>query len=151
MTQTRPPEQRRNSFDDQDLAQIIERIEAAKAKEAETKATAAADRKRTIKVIEAEAKNVGIPLKSLRKTLKVRALQQKIEAEVEGVPDNEIEVFYDMQGQSSWLKPAEGSTAKSDVQIAAERRIEVIQKITDAEAEEGAAALDELAGNEAVH
>jgi len=151
MTQTRPPEQRRNSFDDQDLAQIIERIEAAKAKEAETKATAAADRKRTIKVIEAEAKNVGIPLKSLRKTLKVRALQQKIEAEVEGVPDSEIEVFYDMQGQSSWLKPDEGSKAKSDVQVAAERRIAAIQKITDEEAKAGTDALNQLAGNETVN
>ena len=141
-------EQRRNQYSDEDLAQIIERIEAAKEKEADTKATAAADRKRTIKVIEAEAKNVGIPLKSLRKTLKVRALQQKIEAEVEGVPDNEIEVFYDMQGQSSWLEPADGSAAKSDVQVAAQRRIAAIQRITDEEAAAGAKVLDELAGGQ---
>lgn len=149
MADTKPVEQRRNSFDDSDLAQVIERIEAAKAKEADTKATAAADRKRTIKVIEAEAKNVGIPLKSLRKTLKVRALQQKIEAEVQGVPDNEIELFFDMQGQSSWLAPDEGHPTESDAQIAARRRIAEIQKVTDVEQAEGAAALDELAG--AVH
>ena len=141
------PELKRNGYSDEDLDQIVQRIEEAKDIEADEKSAASDKRKRAIKIIEAEAKNVGVLIPSLRKLIKVRTLQRKIKAEVDGVPKDEIEVFSDMQGQLTFLRPV--NDGETDAQVAARERIAQIARISEAEQEEGAAVLDELGG--AVH
>lgn len=142
----RPPEQRRNSYAPEDLDQLVKRRDKALEVERDEKKLATDKRKRAIKIIEAEAKNVGIPLKSFRKLLKVRDYQAKIAETVEKVPDDEIEVFADMNGQLAFLKPEK--PGETDVQIAARQRIAEIQKITDEEQQAGQEALDELASGQ---
>lgn len=149
MTTTRPPEQKRNGYAPEDLDQLVKRRDEAMSVERDEKEAASAKRKRAIKIIEAEARNVGVPLKSFRKLLKVRDLQAKIAEAVDKVPDDEIEVFADMNGQLAFLKPEQ--PGETDVQIAARQRIAEIQKITDEEQQAGADALNQLAGSETVN
>jgi hypothetical protein len=144
---SKPAEQKRNSWSDEDLEQLVQRRDEAMQEERDAKEAASDKRKRAIKIIEAEAKNVGVPLKSFRKLVKVRDLEAKLKAEVETLPEDEIEVFADMQGQLSFLKPVKiGETA---AQVAARLRTDEIARITEQEQAEGEAALAELAG--AVH
>jgi hypothetical protein len=137
-------EQRRNGFDDDDLAQVVERIDAAKETEREEKQAASDKRKRAIKIIEAEAKNVGIPLASLRRLIKVRDLQTKLKAEVGKLPEDELEVFSDMEGQLSFLRPV--SVLETPGMVAVRLRQAEIAAVTEAEQAEGEKALAELAG-----
>lgn len=139
-----PPEQKRNGYDDSDLHQIVERIDEAKATERDEKKAASDKRKRAIKIIEAEAKNVGVPLASLRKLIKVRELQAKLKAEVDKLPEDEIEVFADMEGQLSFLRPV--TIDETPGQVAARQRIAEIAAINELEQAEGEKALAELAG-----
>lgn len=133
---------RRNSYDDEDLKQIVERIEAAHQKKQDAVDLASSDCKRTIKVIEAEAKNVGIPIKLLKKSLRIRKLEQKIADEVDGVSAVDIEVFTDMQGQMSFLKPVDEHPGDTPAQVAARRKM-----AEDAERE----AEEQVAGEEALN
>lgn len=141
---SKPVEQIRNGFDDDDLRQIVERIDEAKATERDEKKAASDKRKRAIKIIEAEAKNVGVPLASLRKLIKVRDLEAKLKAEVEGLPEDEIEVFADMEGQLSFLRPINADETPG--QVAARQRIADLAAINEVEQAEGEKALAELAG-----
>jgi uncharacterized protein (UPF0335 family) len=95
-------EQRKNGYEDSDALQIIERIEEMEAKKKSIMAAAmseCAQVSKKIKDVFGEAKQVNIPLQPLRATLKRRALERKIEAIDETIPDDLVDVYEDMTGQ----------------------------------------------------
>ncbi len=136
-----PKEQKRNGYSDEDLAQIVERMDGAEeTRDAAIKA-AKDDYKREIKKIEAEAKAVNVLLGPLKVARKVQKLERQIEAATEKVKEDEIEVFTDMLGQMSFLPP-EGD--ESPGEVAARNRRAEIAEVTEQEQAEGAAVLEEL-------
>lgn len=155
MTNPRPPEQRRNTYEDADFAQVIAEIEEMDEEIASIKATAAGKvggvKTRKANRIKIAKQELGIPSDVLKAVLQQRGLERQMQALAGGVPDDLIEVFEDASGQFSLFKPAEGKKAKPAAQAAAEQRAAEIQKITDEEAAEGEAALNELAGGETVN
>lgn len=143
----RPPEQKRNGYSDEDLAQINERLDAAEEKRDGAVRSAKDAFKREVKVIEAEAKSVNILVGALKIARKVRGIEATLSAEIAKIKRDEIEVFHDMYGQMSFLKPADGETA---AQAAARKHADDVAEVTEREQADGEAVLDELAG-EAVH
>ncbi|MGV8950104.1 MAG: hypothetical protein ACOH2M_03300 [Cypionkella sp.] len=143
---SKPAEQRPNGFDAQDAEQIMQRYRDLKIEKQDGQRLASEKYKRGMTVLITEAKNVGMLERSLRKMFKVDDLQHQIQAAVNSVPENEIEVFADLAGQLSFLKPEKAG--ESDAQIAARNRIAEIQKVTDEEQQAGA---DALANLTAVH
>lgn len=135
-------EQKRNGFDAEDAEQIMQRYRDLKAEKADGQRAVTEKYKRGMTVLITEAKNVGMLERSLRKMFKVDDLQHQIQAAVNSVPENEIEVFADLAGQLSFLKPEKAG--ETDAQIAARNRIADIQKVTDEEQAAGAEALDSL-------
>jgi len=97
----------KNSAEDDDVRQIIDEIEAAFEREADAKADAAETRKREVKAAKARAKQLGILLESLDAQLKVRKLERKILEVAEKVPEEQIEVFEEYNGQFSFLSPTD--------------------------------------------
>lgn len=133
-------------YSDDDLAQINQRLDEAEEKRDEAIKKAKDTYKRTVKVIEAEAKGLNILMRPLKAARKVQRLEREIEAATGRVKDDEIEVFTDMLGQMSFLPPTDGESAG---EVAAKKRAERIAKVTAEEQAQGAAVLDEMAG--AVH
>lgn len=134
----------KNSASDEDVLAIVEEIEQAYATESEAKAEASKNRKREVQAAENRGKSLGILPESLKAVLAVRKLQKQIEARVDKLPPNQVEVFEDYLGQLSFLKPAAKDEAPA--KVAARRTKKRIQETTAAEQEEGAKVLDELAG-----
>ena len=93
-------------YSDEDLSQINQRLDEAEKKRDEAIQKAKDAYKRTVKVIEAEAKQVGVLMRPLKAARKVQRLEREIEAATARVKDDEIEVFTDMLGQMSFLPPA---------------------------------------------
>lgn len=151
----RPPEQRKNGYEDADFKTVISEIEEMH-EEIESVMASARGRVSGIKTriknrIKIADKQLQIPPDVLRAVLSQRKLERQIENLAESVPDDLIEVFEDAAGQFSLFKPDDGEDAKPAAQAAAEKRKADIQKVTDEEQAQGAAALDELAGGEAAH
>lgn len=152
---TRPPEQRKNGYEDADFKTVISEIEEMH-EEIESVMASARGRVSGIKTriknrIKIADKQLQIPPDVLRAVLSQRKLERQIENLAASVPDDLIEVFEDAAGQFSLFKSDDGEDAKPAAQAAAEKRKADIQKVTDEEQAQGAAALDELAGGEAVH
>lgn len=142
----RPPEQKPNGYQDEDLQQIIDEIEGLKDEKTSIMAEAAGRCSGIAKKIanaKKTAKALGIPTRSLNALLKVRDLERKIDAASKDVPEDEIELFADMTGQFSFLKPEKGQTA---AQAAATSATEAAAAHHQAEQEAGARVLDELTG-----
>jgi uncharacterized protein (UPF0335 family) len=137
-------ELRRNGYSDEDLAQLVERREAAQQAAKDEKDAAAAKLKRQLKMIDAEAKSVGVAIKPFHKICRVRKLEKELAAEVETVGATDIELFADMHGQMSFLKPEKPGDTATDVAIRRAREQSAEDKAK--EQAEGAAALNELAG-----
>lgn len=135
-------------YSDEDLSQINQRLDEAEKKRDEAIQKAKDAYKRTVKMIEAEAKQVGVLMRPLKAARKVQRLEREIEAATNRVKDDEIEVFTDMLGQMSFLPPAKDETPG---EIAARKRAEKIAETTAREQAEGADVLNGLAGAEAVH
>lgn len=146
---------KRNGYADEDFAQVIAEIEEMDEEIASIQATAAGKiggvKTRKSNRIKIAKQELGIPTDVLKAVLKQRDLERKLQKLAGGVPDDLIEVYEDASGQFSLFKAEEGKPAKPAAQAAAEQRAAEIQKITDEEQAEGAAALDELAGGEAMH
>src|SRR5690606_4491832 len=146
---------KRNGYADEDFAQVIAEIEEMDEEIASIQATAAGKiggvKTRKSNRIKIAKQELGIPTDVLKAVLKQRDLERKLQKLAGGVPDDLIEVYEDASGQFSLFKAEEGHPAKPAAQAAAEQRAAEIQKITDEEQAEGAAALDELAGGEAMH
>lgn len=149
MTQ-RPPEQRKNSYNYEDFAQVIAEIEEMDEEIASIQATAAGKvggvKTRKSNRIKIAKQQLGIPTDVLKAVLKQRDLERKIKTLTTGVPDDLIEVYADAAGQFSFLKPDEEHPQDNAAQVAARQRQAEVQKVTEKEQAEGAAALDELAG-----
>jgi len=82
-----------------------------------------------------------------------RAYEAKKAKRAAKIPADKIELFVDYLGQFSWLKPEDGDEPAGDLSVAeraARKRSADIANVTEAEQAEGAAVLDELAG-EALH
>lgn len=155
MTQTRPAKPKANSYEDSDFLQVIQEIEEMDDEIVTIQATAAgkiggvktrkANRKKIAK------QELGIPTKVLEAVLKQRSLERQIAKISAGVPDDEVELYADAAGQFSFLKPDAEHPQDNAAQVAARQRQAEIQKITDEEAAEGEAALNELTGGETVN
>ena len=160
MTDQRPPEQLRNSADEDDFLQALQEVEAIdpEADEArddprERMATIRERKKRKIKML---CQELGIDREVFDAMLADRAEDRAYEAKkakrAKKIPDTKIELFLDSLQQFSWLPPVEdGAEPETPAERAARERIEAIQKITDQEQADGAAALDELASSESLH
>jgi hypothetical protein len=148
MTSTRPPEQRKNSYEDSDFAQVLGEIEEMDDEIATIQATAAGKiggvKTRKANRIKIAKQELGIPSDVLKTVLKQRGLERQIAKLTAGVPDDLIEVYADAAGQFSFLKPDETHPRDNAAQVAARQRQAEIQKVTDEEQAEGAAALDSL-------
>lgn len=128
-------------YDDDDLRQINERIDAALETERDEKKVSSDKRKRAVKMAEAEAKSLGIDVAALRKARRLTALQKAIEDETASVKDNAIELVGDMVSViSEWGDTPLGAF----VEDAIEKRLDAAAENAEAEQAEGAAVLDEL-------
>ena len=152
-------EQLRNSASDEDWLQALQEVEAIAAeideeKEA-SKARIATIKDRQKRKVEMLCRELGMDKEVFKAMLADRAEDRKYEAakakRAAKIPDSKVEVFLDALGQFSWLPPAEGAEPETPAERAARERIEAIQRVTDQEQAEGAAALDELASSESVH
>lgn len=145
---SKPAEQRRNSYDDADFAQVIAEIEEMDEEIASIQATAAGKiggvktrKSNRIKIAKAE---LGIPSDVLKAVLKQRDLERKLQKLAGGIPDDLIEVYEDASGQFSLFRAEAGQPAKPAAQMAAEQQAASVQAATDADAEVGAAVFDQL-------
>ena len=141
-------EQRKNGYDD-DFRTVIQEIEDAD-DEAETVMATARGKvsgirtrqKNRIKIAKQE---LNIPSDVLRAVLKQRKLERKLKMLAESVSDDLVEVYVDASGQFSLF----GASDEPAAQVAAREHQSDIEKITEAEQQEGENVLNELAG--AVH
>ncbi|WDR03649.1 hypothetical protein PSQ19_06145 [Devosia algicola] len=146
-------EQKKNGYEDADFLQVVEELEEMD-DECETISATARGKigavktrqKNRIKIAKVE---LGIPSDVLKAVMKQRKLERQIAKISAGISDDQIELYADAAGQFSWLKPDADHATENAAQTAARQRKADIQKITDQEQADGAAALDELAG--AVH
>lgn len=148
-------EQLKNSADDDDFRQALEEIEGIDTEADEAKedhrsklATIRERKKRKIKMLCTE---LGMDRDVFEAMLADRAEDRKYQSakarRVLKIPDAKIELFMDSLNQFSWLPPVEpepGAKPETVAERATRERIESINKITEAEAAEGAEALDQL-------
>lgn len=147
----RPVEQRKNGYEDSDFRDIINEIEGFKAEQAEIRASAAGKCSalaKRIKNSKATAKALGIPLAIVNASLKARDLERQLQDVADSIPDDLAEVWVDASGQFSMFAPADGEDASenSAATAAAKRRADAARAHHEAEQAEGAAVLDDLAG-----
>jgi len=143
----RPPEQKRNGYDDDDLRQIYERRVAAKQKRDAAISEARAACKRELKVIEAEGKAVGVLPDALKRTEAILHAQAVLQAEAAKTKPDEIELVEDMVkvlGGFADTPLGSAALAAVDAEKVAQAKFEA------AEQADGEAVLDELA-SESVH
>jgi len=159
MTQ-RPPEQLKNSADDQDWIQALEDVEEITVDEAgaerdKHRKAAAAIREKAKRKIKMLCQELGMDLEVFKAKLEERAEDRahyaKKQKRAERMPDTKIEYWADVSGQYNWLPPGDEPETVGQPETFAERanreRIEAIQKVTDEEQEAGSEALNELAGS----
>lgn len=144
----RPPEQKKNGYDDSDFQQVLDEIEELEAEKVTIRAKAAGDCSSIAKKIEnakKTAKNLGIPTKTLSTVLKTRRLERQIQELADGVPEDEVELYLDAIGQFSWLKPEEGDgPVFTAAEVAAKKRADAVAEVTEKEQAEGEEALKDL-------
>lgn len=148
-----------NAADDDDFRQALEEVEGIDTEADEKKeahrsemATIRERKKRKIKML---CQELGMDRDVFEAMLadraEDRAYQAKKAKRAKKIPDAKIELFLDSLQQFSWLPPVEDDARpETPAERTARERIEAINAITEAEQAEGAAALDELAG-EQVH
>jgi hypothetical protein len=148
-------EQRRNSYEPEDLAKLVGEVENLREDTqdilASARGKAGNNKKREQNLIKMAEKELGIPPKIIRATLKQRDLERQLQKNAESVGDDLVEMYVEASGQMSMFKPVEGVTVSTPGEAAAVAARTAIQKITDEEAAAGAEALDQLASAEAVH
>jgi hypothetical protein len=148
-------EQRRNSYEPEDLAKLVGEVENLREDTqdilASARGKAGNNKKREQNLIKMAEKELGIPPKIIRATLKQRDLERQLQKNAESVGDDLVEMYVEASGQMSMFKPVEGVTVSTPGEAAAVAARTAIQMITDEEAAAGAEALDQLASAEAVH
>lgn len=146
--------QKKNSYEDSDFQQILDEIEGFEDDKVTIRAKSAGECSAIAKKIEAAKKtgvNLGIPKSTLTATLKTRKLERKLKDIIEGVNDDEVELFEDAIGQFSLFKPTKSEKGKTGTQIAASRATAEAKKNQQAEQVEGAAVLDDAVSGPKVH
>ena len=148
MSKPQPKKPKANSYEDADFLQVLQEIEEADDEIETISATARGKiggvktrQKNRIKIAKAE---LGIPTDVLKAVLKQRKLERQLAKISAGIPDDEVELYTDAAGQFSFLKPDAEHPQDNAAQVAARQRAAEIQKVTEQEQEEGAAALDSL-------
>lgn len=144
-------EQRRNSYYDDDLRQVIEEIEEYEDQATTIRAEAAGKCSGIAKKIanaKKNAKALNIPLAILSATLKTRKLERELQKVADGVPDELTEMWEDASGQFSLFapEPGEEQTKAPAAAKAASKRKAAAKANQEAEQKEGAAVLSTLAG-----
>lgn len=160
---SKPAPQLQNSANDEDWIQALKEVEEITVDEADAekdrhKSAAATIREKAKRKKKMLCAELGIDAEVFDAMLADRAEDRKYEAakakRAEKMPDTKVEYFLDALGQYGWIAPAEpvaGAEPETVAVRATRERIEAINKITEAEAAEGAEALDQLASTEAVH
>lgn len=142
------PKPATNSYEDEDfrtvLAELDEMDEEAEAILASARGKVSAIRKRQQNRIKIADKELRIPPSLVRAVRKQRKLERQIAGIAEDLQDDMVELYADAAGQFSFLKPDEEHPQDNAAQVAARQRQAEIQKVTDEEQAEGAAALDSL-------
>ncbi|GGA64728.1 hypothetical protein [Pelagibacterium lentulum] len=148
-------ELRRNGYDDDDFRSVISEMEEMDEEAEHLMSTARGKvqnirkrQKNRVKIAKAE---LGIPSDVLNAVLKQRKLERKLEKLAAEISDDMVEVYEDAAGQFSLFKASEGEPAIPTAQAAARKAAQQSREDHEAEQAEGQAALDELAGKEAVH
>lgn len=148
----RPPEPRRNGYEDDDMRQLIGEIETLEAEKVSIRAKAAGECGGVSKKIgnaKGRVKELGIPLAILNGLLKTRKLERQIEAAGQGIPDDLAELWLEASGQFSFLAP-EGEEPPEPGETAAQRAAKQRKAEADAnhEAEQqaGEEVLKDLTG-----
>lgn len=141
-------EMRRNTYEEADLKSVVDEIEAFEAKKEEIMAAARGECGGIAKKIKDLKKRANselmIPRGPLNALLKTRKLEKKLKDVADNVDEDDIEVFEDMTGQLSFLKPANDDAAKSPAQKAAGKRSEEVDEKQKREHQEGTEVLDSL-------
>jgi hypothetical protein len=145
-----------NTWEDEDFRAVLKEIEDMRDDSADIMATARGkvmnNKKREKNRIKIAKQELGIDSTILRTILKQREIERKLQKLTEDVSDDMIDVYEDAAGQFSLFAPADGEApAETAAQAAARQRKAKIDEVTEREQAEGAKALDELAGGEAVH
>lgn len=143
-------DQRANTFDDDDMRQILGEIEGMEAEKVSIRAKAAGECGGVTKQIanaKTRAKELGIPLAILNGLIKTRKLERQIEAVADNIPEDFVVLFEESSGQFSIFAP-EGDEphepVETTVQAAAKKRADKVKASQEAEQVEGAAVLDKL-------
>lgn len=146
----RPPEQKKNGFEDSDFRDILNEIEGYVDQQVSIRAKAAGEcggLAKKIKNAKATAKALGIPLSVLGASLKTRKLERQMKKIADEIPEDLVEVWLDAAGQFSFFAPAVGDAEEAaPASAAASQRVDEAKAHHEAEQAEGAAVLDELAG-----
>ena len=149
---SKPAEQKRNGYEDDDMRQLLTEIEDLEQEKVTIRMEAAGKSSgvsKKIKAAKGRARSLGIPLAILDGLLKTRRLERQIKAAAETIPDDLAELWEEASGQFSFLAPAgeeplePGDTA---AQAAARQHAEEAKQRQEAELEEGDAVLKDLTG-----
>lgn len=156
---SKPAEQLKNSASDEDWIQALEEVEEITVGESDAerdrhKSAAATIREKAKRKKKMLCAELGLDAEIFDAMLADRAEDRKYEASkakrAEKMPDAKVEYFLDALGQYGWIEPVahpDGAGPETVAERATRERIAAIQKVTDEEAVEGAAALNELAGS----
>jgi hypothetical protein len=151
MSKAKPVEQRRNSYEPEDLENLVGEVEEMRGEAQEILASARGKagniKKREQTLIKSREKELGIPQKIVRAALRQRELERLLQKNAESVGDDLVEMYVEASGQMSMFKPVEGQSVSTPGEAAAIAARAAIQKVTDEEQAAGAEALNELAGN----
>lgn len=151
MAKKRPPDHTKNSYEDDDLRQVLAELDEMDDEAEEILASArgkvSAIRTRQKNRIKIADKELRIPPPLVRALRAQRKLERQLKMVAKTVPDDLIEVYEDASGQFSMFAPAAGEEkTETAAEAAAHQRAADIAAQTEREQAEGAAALDELAG-----
>lgn len=145
-------EQQRNSFDDDDMRQVLAELdemdEEADKIMASARGKVSAIRKRQKNKIKMAKDELGIPTGVLKPLRKIRALERQMQKVADDVSDDLIEIYEDCTGQFSLFAPQEAGerpSGETAAHASARKAREAARAADEAEQAEGAAALNELA------
>lgn len=147
-------EQRKNSFEQADLQQIIDEIEEQEADIAsimgEAMGRVGGVRKTIVNLKTRAREDLKIPGAILSAALKTRKLERQLQKVADSVPDDLAEVWEESSGQFSMFAPANddepATEAPSPAQRAARKRKAEADANQQQEQREGAEVLETLTG-----
>lgn len=144
-------EQHKNSFDDDDMRQVLAELDEMDDEAEEIMASArgkvSAIRKRQKNKIKMAKDELGIPTGVLKPLRKIRALERQMQKIADDVSDDLVEIYEDCTGQFSLFAPQDGAEqpiGETAAQASARRRKAAAQVADEAEQADGERVLSEL-------